>query len=107
VFRRPPNIDITDEDLIKRVIGLPGEKVEGHDRHVYINGRQLLEPYVQARCTGTADFPAVTVPPAHVFVMGDNRCDSTDSRVFGPIDTRLVVGRAFVLIWPFGRIGWL
>jgi signal peptidase I len=107
VFRRPPNIDITDEDLIKRVIGLPGEKVEGHDRHVYINGRQLQEPYVQARCTGTADFPAVTVPPGHAFVMGDNRCDSTDSRVFGPIDTSLVVGRAFVLIWPFGRIGWL
>jgi signal peptidase I len=107
VFRRPANIDIPDDDLIKRVIGLPGEKVEGHDRHVYINGRQLQEPYVQADCGGTADFPAVTVPTGHAFVMGDNRCDSTDSRVFGPIDTGLVVGRAFVLIWPFGRIGWL
>ena len=107
VFRRPPNIDITDEDLIKRVIGLPGEKVEGRDRHVYINGRELQEPYVPAGCGGTANFPAVRVQPGHVFVMGDNRCDSTDSRVFGPIDTDLVVGRAFVIIWPLGRIGWL
>jgi signal peptidase I len=107
VFRRPPNIDIADEDLIKRVIALPGERVEGHDRHVYIDNRQLEEPYVQSACRGTADFPPVTVPAGQVFVMGDNRCDSTDSRVFGPIDTGLVVGRAFVIIWPAGRIGWL
>jgi len=107
VFRRPPNIDIADDDLIKRVIGLPGERVEGHDRHVYINNRQLEEPYLQRACGGTTDFPPVTVPAGQVFVMGDNRCDSTDSRVFGPIDTGLVVGRAFVIIWPAGRIGWL
>jgi signal peptidase I len=107
VFARPPNVHIEDDDLIKRVVGLPGERVEGHDRHVYINGRELEEPYVQAACNGVNDFPPVVVPPAYLFMMGDNRCDSTDSRDFGPVDQKLVVGRAFVLIWPFGRIGWL
>jgi signal peptidase I len=107
VFARPPNVNVPDEDLIKRVVGLPGERVEAHDRHVFINGRELDEPYVQKACNGTADFAAVVVPAGHLFVMGDNRCDSYDSRFIGPVDQHLVVGRAFVLIWPFGRIGWL
>ncbi|HSV67352.1 MAG TPA: signal peptidase I [Mycobacteriales bacterium] len=108
VFRRPANIDIPDEDLIKRVIGLPGDRIEGRGGKVYINGQLLIEPYVQKGCTeGTVNLSAVLVPAGHVFVMGDNRCDSTDSRVFGAVDDSLVVGRAFVLIWPVGRLGWL
>jgi signal peptidase I len=108
VFGRPPNISIPDNDLIKRVIGLPGDQIEARDGKVYIDGRLLAEPYVQKGCTdGTVNLPRTVVPTGHVFVMGDNRCDSTDSRVFGPIGESLVVGRAFVLIWPLGRAGWL
>lgn len=107
VFRRPENLHIEDEDLIKRVIGLPGETIEAHDSQVFIDGRGLKEPYVQKDCGGTEDFPPVTVPSGHVFVMGDNRCNSTDSRVFGPISEDLLVGRAFARIWPPSRVGWL
>jgi signal peptidase I len=108
VFGRPPNISIPDNDLIKRVIGLPGDRIEARDGKVYVDDRLLVEPYVQRGCTnGTVNLPRSVVPAGHVFVMGDNRCDSTDSRVFGPIGESLVVGRAFVIIWPLGRAGWL
>lgn len=108
VFRRPVNLDIPDNDLIKRVIGLPGDRLEARNGAVYVNGRLLTEPYIQRDCTkGTLDLPPTVVPAGYIFVMGDNRCDSTDSRIFGPIKESLVVGRAFVLIWPPGRIGWL
>lgn len=107
VFSRPPNLRIEDDDLIKRVIGLPGETVEAHDAKVYVDGRALTEPYVRSECDGTEDFLAVTVPADDIFVMGDNRCDSKDSRSFGPISTDLVVGRAFLRYWPVGRFGLL
>jgi signal peptidase I len=107
VFRRPPDFQVDEDDLIKRVVGLPGETVQGQGRKVLVNGKTLTEPYVEPACNGTEDFPAVTVPAGHLWVMGDNRCDSSDSRVFGPIDQGLVVGRAFVLVWPPGRIAWL
>jgi signal peptidase I len=107
VFHRPPNFQVEDEDLIKRVIALPGETVQGIGRKVLVNGRALNEPYVEPACRGTDPFPPVTVPAGHLWVMGDNRCDSSDSRVFGPIEKSLVVGRAFVLVWPPGRIAWL
>ncbi|HYT09174.1 MAG TPA: signal peptidase I [Mycobacteriales bacterium] len=107
VFRRPPDFPVEDQDLIKRVIGLPGETVEARDRKLYVDGRPLSEPYVERRCAGTEDFPPVTVPPHTLWVMGDNRCNSSDSRVFGPIGENLVVGRAFVLAWPFTRLSWL
>lgn len=104
VFARPPGFVIDEQDLIKRVIGLPGEVVSGHDGHVWIGQRQLTENYVKASCNGTADFDPVTVPKGEVFVMGDNRCDSSDSRVFGPIRQSSIVGRAFIVLWPLGRI---
>lgn len=107
VFRRPPKLHINDEDLIKRVIGLPGDTVTAHDRKVYVNGRALQESYIPPICAGTDDFLKVTVPSDRVFVMGDNRCDSTDSRVFGPIQEDLLVGRAVARIWPPSRLGWL
>jgi signal peptidase I len=107
VFRRPPNFPVDDQDLIKRVVALPGETVEAHGRRVFVDGRPLTEPYVEATCKGTETFQPVRVPTGHLWVMGDNRCDSSDSRVFGPIDEDLVVGRAFVLAWPPGRIAWL
>jgi signal peptidase I len=107
VFRKPPNLNVSEDDLIKRVVALPGETVEGRGGKVYINGAPLAEPYVEPLCHGTGQFAKVTVPAGMLWVMGDNRCNSSDSRVFGPIDENLVVGRAFVLAWPFDRLSWL
>ncbi len=87
------------EEYIKRVIGLPGEKVEGRAGRVYVNGRELVEPYLKQGPT-TRDFPAVTLGPDQLWVMGDNRENSSDSRVFGPIQESTIVGRAFVKVWP-------
>ena len=87
------------EEYIKRVIALPGEAVEGHDGHVFVNGRQLIEPYLP-RQTTTTDFSRVVVPKGRLWVMGDNRGNSSDSRVFGTVRRRTVVGRAFIRIWP-------
>lgn len=107
VFNRPPLAPPEDKQLIKRVIGLPGDVVSGHDGHVYVGSRQLVEPYVDPACHGTADFAPVTVPAGRYFMMGDNRCDSFDSRMFGTIPRSSVVGRAFAVIWPAKHLRWL
>lgn len=95
-----------NEDYIKRVIGLPGETVELHDDTVYVNGEALDEPYLTDQARGcNDDFAPVQVPMGTLFVLGDNRCNSADSRFglgFVPIDA--VVGNAFVTIWPPSRI---
>ena len=88
----------TDE-FIKRVVALPGESVEGREGRVLVNGRQLTEPYL-AQGTVTSTFGPVTVPDGMLWVMGDNRGNSADSRVFGPIKQDTVVGRAVVRVWP-------
>jgi len=118
VFRRPPgdataNID----DLIKRVIGLPGDKVFVANCRVYINGRQLAQPYLPSGwqapgspyCTtwpGLLPNP-YTVPQGSLFVMGDNRKGSYDSRYWGPLPMSYIVGRAFIRIWPASRFAFL
>lgn len=107
VFNRPPLAPPEDKQLIKRVIGLPGETVSGHDGHVYIGGKPLIEPYLNPACDGTADFAAVKVPAHEYFMMGDNRCNSFDSRFFGFIPESNVVGRAFAVIWPVKHFGGL
>jgi signal peptidase I len=89
------------------VIGLPGDTVSGHDGHVFIDNKQLVEPYVDKACHGTADFAAVKVPADEYFMMGDNRCDSFDSRMFGAIPRHMIVGRAFAVIWPYKHLRWL
>lgn len=88
----------TDE-FIKRVIALPGESVEGRDGRILVNGRQLTEPYLLPG-TATSTFGPITVPKGMLWVMGDNRGNSADSRVFGPIKQDTVVGRAVVRVWP-------
>ena len=80
VFNRPPLAPPEDKQLIKRVIGLPGDTVSGHDGHVFVNDKELNEPYVNSACHGTADFAPITVPAGRYFMMGDNRCDSFDSQ---------------------------
>jgi signal peptidase I len=94
------------EEYIKRVIALPGESVEGHDGAVYVGGHRLVEPYLPPG-TVTSDFGPVTVEPGHLWVMGDNRGNSADSRVFGTIDIDTVVGRATNRIWPPWRAAFL
>jgi signal peptidase I len=107
VFERPPNSGAGSvDDLIKRVIGLPGETIEAHDGAVFVNGEQLDEPWL-AEGTFTPDFAAFPVPDDHVFVLGDNRPNSEASNQFGPVPDELLVGRAFVRIWPISRAGGL
>jgi len=98
------------DDLIKRVVALPGETVEWRNGHVFINGNQLDEPYLSAGVsTPQFSFGAqcIKVPDHDVFVLGDNRGNSSASNVAGPIDENLIVGRAFVRVWPPGSIGGL
>jgi signal peptidase I len=116
VFDRVTN-EVQHDDLIKRVLGLPGETLEIRSCIVYIDGVQVDEPYLNpeqtsqiepsARCGSHTDMAAIVVPEHMVFVMGDNRVQSFDSRDFGPIDTDKVRGRAFVVIWPASAWAWL
>ncbi|MGH9034282.1 MAG: signal peptidase I [Acidimicrobiia bacterium] len=93
------------EDYIKRVIGLPGETVEGREGKIFVNGRELVEPYLGEETV--PGFEPKKVPKGKLWVMGDNRNQSQDSRVFGPIDEDKVIGRAILRIWPIPRIGFL
>jgi len=98
-FRSPDSKEV----LIKRVIGLPGEWVWVWEDHVFVNGGRLQEPYV-AKWRGRFDAP-VFVPPDSIFVLGDNRDDSEDSRVWGPIRVSSVRGRAMLVFLPFRSVG--
>ncbi len=116
VFERPASETSSNiPDLIKRVVGLPGESIVIADGSVYVDNQKLDESYLPAgtvtsaqsapfKCTQQA--PCV-VPPGEVWVMGDNRPDSKDSRYFGPIPESSIVGRAFMRVWPLGRFGLL
>lgn len=103
---------VAHDDLIKRVIGLEGERIEIKDCVVYINDAPLPESYLPTRDTAQSDLTQrcrvvnmrrVTIPAGHVFVMGDNRPESFDSRSFGSISESLIVGRAFAVVWPLSR----
>jgi len=116
VFERPASeAPSAIPELIKRVVGLPGDSVTFRNGQVYINGELLNEPYLPAGVTTTADFAPnrctpeapCLIPQGDVWVMGDNRNDSKDSRYFGPIPESSIVGRAFVIVWPFNRGAWL
>ena len=108
VFKRPPGEaeGPTNKDLIKRVIAVGGDTVEGKVDGVYVNGKKVDEPYVKGGITG-GPFEPVKVERGHVWVMGDNRGNSADSRVFGPIDIDTIVGRATMRIWPPWRAAFL
>lgn len=106
VFRRPDDEPAEIRDLIKRVIGLPGETIEGRDNAVWINGQRLEESYL-ADDEVILPFGPITIEEGHVFVMGDNRDESLDSRFFGSVPEDRIVGRAFVLFWPIDRAGFL
>jgi signal peptidase I len=92
------------KDLIKRAVALPGETVEAREGVVFIDGQRLEEPYLEPG-TITSDFPPFAVPDGHVYVMGDNRANSQDSRSFEAIPGGDIVGRAFFRVYPLGDIG--
>lgn len=94
------------EEYVKRVIALPGEVVQGANGRVFVNGRELVEPYLPAAAV-TSDFGPVTVGEGELWVMGDNRESSSDSRVFGPIAESSVVGRAVLRPWPVTKAAFL
>jgi len=101
-----------EKDYIKRVIATEGQTVEMRDDQLYIDGKPVDEPYLkqykeQARAEGyvlTEDFGPEKVPAGEIFVMGDNRRNSTDSRVIGPVPVENVVGRSELVIWPLNKI---
>jgi signal peptidase I len=113
-FHGPQRFDIVvlkvpsqgEELLIKRVVGLPGETVEIKDGGVYINGERLDEPFTD-ELTQAGRHGQVTVPPLHVFVLGDNRDRSNDSRSFGPVPIENVIGRAWLSYWPLEDAGFV
>jgi signal peptidase I len=108
VFAKPPEEVAPPgvKDLVKRVIGLPGETISSADGQVWINGKPLKEPWLP-RGTVTTGIRTQKIPPNEYFVMGDNRGDSQDSRFFGPISRSLIVGKVVFRIWPFSRFGFL
>ena len=95
-----------DSALIKRIVAVGGETVQIRDNRVFIDGTALDEPYLKEG-SFMPDFGPLAVPEGQVFVMGDNRSSSSDSRVFGPIDEGEIVGRAFIRVWPPSRWGGL
>lgn len=110
VFSRPETAPAgpgEPEDLIKRVIALPGETIEARDGKVYVDGEPINEPYLDSGTTTTNLDEPVKVPEGEVFVMGDNRGNSSDSRFIGTIPEDSVVGRAFAIIWPLSRFSGL
>ncbi len=108
VFRRPPaeNCDPGQPqiaDLVKRVVGLPGETISARGGQVYINGRVLPEPWLPKEYAYTAPFGPLKIPAGDYFMMGDHRNDSCDSRDWGPLPRSYIVGRVVMRIWPLSR----
>ena len=107
---------VAHDDLIKRVIAVGGDTVSISQCNVIVNGKKIDESYLDAKSGGSqnlvdrcrvVDLKEQTIPKDKIFVMGDNRAESFDSRSFGPIDKDLIVGRAFAIVWPLSKLSGL
>jgi signal peptidase I len=99
----------SSETFIKRVVGLPGDRISIRDGHVIRNGHVEQDPYI-IQCNGAASCNfqgTITIPHGDYYMMGDNRPDSEDSRFWGPVPKAWIIGKAFFTYWPPGRIGFL
>jgi signal peptidase I len=94
VFRFPND---PGQDYIKRVIGVPGDRIKVSQGHVFVNGKMLDEPYIAAMPNYSGDW---TIPADALFVLGDNRNNSSDSRNWGPVMMEAVIGKALLIYWP-------
>jgi len=103
VLFRSPNGG--EDPLIKRVVGLPGEEIEFRAGTLYVNGEAQREPYLTGRRPAGKSYGPKRVPEDHVFVMGDNRANSFDSRYFGPVPTENLIGESLFRFWPPNRAG--
>ena len=102
VFRYPRD---THKNFIKRVIGLPGDRVRVSEGHVYLNGHPLREPYVPEEYLDSRSYPEIRVPAESYFVLGDHRSMSNDSREFGPVPRSYIYGKAVFGYWPMEKVG--
>ena len=103
-----PPVNGASQPYIKRVIGVPGETIEIQDSRVLVNGQEIEEPYLEGErtfCQGDRDCGPVIVPKESVFVLGDNRDNSQDSRIFGPVPVENIIGKAWVTYWPVDELG--
>lgn len=115
VFHRPTTWTGVDEKvIIKRVVAVAGDVLTERNGRLYLNGKAVNEPYINDKCPplGQGANPwqkakVGPIPKGQLFVMGDNRCESSDSRFNGTVPVKDVIGRAFMIIWPLGRIHWL
>jgi len=108
VFKAPPAEHCGDPvvDLVKRVIGVPGDSLKSVGNNIYVNGKRLHETWTHTEPLGTAITP-ITLKPNQYFMMGDNHSNSCDSRMWGTVPRSDIIGKAFVRIWPLSRIGFL
>ena len=99
VFRNPQDLSV---DFIKRIVGIPGDRLEMRDRVLYRNGKPVKEPYIQVTQSSAKDrdnFTPITIPEGKYFMMGDNRDESYDSRFWGFVDRKLIKGKAWRVYW--------
>lgn len=111
VFKAPKAVD-TDcgdsvADLVKRVIGVPGDHLVSKGNTIYVNGKPLNQPWTHVAQIGVKPIKPTYVTKNHYFMMGDNEPDSCDSRYWGLIPRSAVIGKAFVRIWPLSRLDFL
>jgi signal peptidase I len=93
-------------NFIKRIVAVPGDTLAIQDGHPVVNGKQQKEDFILPCAPGTCNFPRpIKIPPGHFFMMGDNRGQSDDSRFWGPVPEKWIIGQAFSTYWPPRRIG--